>query len=280
MLAGSRVALKLHRIEVGLASLLALGVAAFAFLVDNAALASVDAWLWTTLAVMPFVVGLIVGVPIVSRELEGRTAQLAWSLNGSRTGWLLRQGVPVFLATSVAVALMALSGQALVMRPNIHPEAPFVNIGSYGLPVVARTFAAFGVGMFLGTLLGRALPALVVGVVLALFVLFSSTGMRGAWLASQRPLVPLTDQVGFIQAGWAILAPDGTQLTVEDARALAPRDLRPDPWLEEHGYSWLPLGLPLEVATGWIWYDTGIFVVVGSLAAGAAAVLTNRRRPT
>ena len=43
---------------------------------------------------LPFVVGILLGVPIVGRELELRTAALAWSLSGDRRRWLLSRVVP------------------------------------------------------------------------------------------------------------------------------------------------------------------------------------------
>jgi hypothetical protein len=46
---------------------------------------------------LPFLLGLLGGVPIVSREIEARTAQTAWSLNPSRSRWLRRQVAPVLL---------------------------------------------------------------------------------------------------------------------------------------------------------------------------------------
>lgn len=41
--------------------------------------------------VAPFGLGVILGAPIVAREIDGGTAQLAWSLSRSRVSWLLRR---------------------------------------------------------------------------------------------------------------------------------------------------------------------------------------------
>ena len=41
----------------------------------------------SVMGALPFLVGLLGGVPIVARELEAGTAQTAWSLNGSRVRW-------------------------------------------------------------------------------------------------------------------------------------------------------------------------------------------------
>src|SRR3972149_2535594 len=42
--------------------------------------------------VAPFGMGLVLGVPLVSREIEQRTAGMAWALSRSRTSWLVWAG--------------------------------------------------------------------------------------------------------------------------------------------------------------------------------------------
>ena len=47
----------------------------------------------------PFAVGILLGAPLVAREIDGRTAQLAWTMSRSRTRWLVgRIGFPVVVA--------------------------------------------------------------------------------------------------------------------------------------------------------------------------------------
>ena len=120
MLASARVLVKPYRFEVGIAAIAAV-IAGLAALIVTYRLTSIpmpsgcfDAWLqapgasfapacehaialWQSidsneadvvfaiLAFIPFIVGLIGGVPIVSRELEMGTAQTAWFLWPSRT---------------------------------------------------------------------------------------------------------------------------------------------------------------------------------------------------
>ena len=43
----------------------------------------------------PFAVGLFLGVPVVAREVEGRTAPIAWTLSRSRLRWLLQRVIPL-----------------------------------------------------------------------------------------------------------------------------------------------------------------------------------------
>lgn len=280
MFNASGVTLKLHRTEVMLAVALAGSVAGAATLLSEPLLAVFEDYLWSVMSVLPFGVGLLVGVPVVSRELEARTAQVAWSLEGSRTRWLLRQSVPIALALVAAIALTAWTMTLLVSRPQAHPEAPFIQIGSYGLPVLGRALGGFGIGLLTGTLIGRALPSLVFGALLCLAISVVAFGARDSWLASQGPQLRIDGQTQVIQTGWGMLAPDGTELSLASARALVPAGAESDAWLEEHGYSWLPLGISMAAATRWAWYDAALFVVAGGIAAVGAAALVQRKRPT
>ncbi|MCA1570134.1 MAG: hypothetical protein LC798_07400, partial [Chloroflexi bacterium] len=61
----------------------------------------------------PFLLGVILGPPLVAREIEGRTAAIAWTLSGSRWRWLALRAGPVVLLVLVAVVLVALAGTTL-----------------------------------------------------------------------------------------------------------------------------------------------------------------------
>jgi len=171
----------------------------------------------------------------------------------------LRSHPPLLL---IAAALAAFGTSTLVAQFAAFAEPEFFRIGSYGLPAVARTFATFGLGLLLGVLVGRALPALVVGLV-ALFLLGSlMTSARSAWLSEQGPVLPMEGEAQVIQTDWAMLAPDGSQLTFDAALARVPEGVSdPDVWLEEQGYQWYGLGIAKDVAMGWAWYDASIFLL-------------------
>lgn len=118
---------------------------------------------------MPLLVGVFVGVPVLSREHEQRTLLLAWSQDVSPTRWLwTKLGL---LGLFVAVVTAAVAGvadhlermQKEVARGTLFDHLPFVNTGM--LPVAASV-CWFAVGVTAGALLKRTLPA-VFGVVAA-----------------------------------------------------------------------------------------------------------------
>jgi hypothetical protein len=163
-----------------------------------------------------------------------------------------------------------------------------------------RAFGAFGIGLAVGALLGRTLPAFVLGAALTFVVLFATGQARETWLRSQPSTViaevsPDTGELaivrGAVQTGWGVRVPDGTLISFKEARALVsaagvppadPDDLQDVPallWLEEYGYTVVPLGLTEEIAMGWAPIDALLYGLVGVASLGGAVVLVNRLRP-
>lgn len=250
---------------------------------------------------LPFLLGLLGGVPLVARELEARTAQTAWSLDGSRNRWLTRQIVPVTLVLGAVMAFAALAAGPVAddfVAWGHGGEASV--IGLHGGLAVVRAFGALGIGLAVGALLGRTLPAFLFGVAISLALLFALGNVRNAWMASLEPMViqhlsPGTGEAMVdpraVTTGWAVEAPDGTLLSGEEARELVtaagvesppPEDVQDTPallWYEENGYVLLPTGITDEMALGWAPFDGLAFGLVGVIGLGSSVVLVNRRRP-
>lgn len=173
-------------------------------------------------------------------------------------------------------------------------------IGLHGLLAVVRAFAAFGIGLMVGAMLGRTLSAFLFGVAISLALLFAVGNARDAWRANLEPpvIAVYSTATGEYQllpravtTGWGVETPDGTLLSSAEARGIAtaagvppapPDDVQDTPaliWYEENGYVLLPMGVSDEMALGWAPYDGAIFGVVGVLSLAGAVVLVNRRRP-
>jgi hypothetical protein len=247
---------------------------------------------------LPFVVGLLGGVPLVARELEARTAQTAWSLYPSRATWLMRQLAPVALVLGPSVALAAFSASPVAADRAAWGLSASLDLGLHGPLVLVRAFAAFGIGLFAGAVVGRALPAFVLGGVLCFTLLTASSLARDAWVADLTPVV-----IGESQAGELVLAPrsittgngwitpDGQQISMQEARLIATAAGVPQPkqddsqdiaaavWLDAHGYQSVVVGITDEMALGWGWYEAAIFGVLGVIPLATAFWLVQRRRP-
>lgn len=326
MIRAAWVTLKLHRIELLVAITVALVTALWAVWVEvrAAGVARPDAncisiWMtvgpdvagaacdgpmraWGTILVqagdnyriltefLPFVVGALVGVPIVAGEIEARTAGIAWSLSPSRTRWLMRQLTPIALVTGLAIAMAGLAAEAYEHDYETWSGGfrDVIHIGHYGYGLLARTLGVFGIGVGIGSLIGRQLPAFLIAVFLGLGFLTGLAGVRDAWFASHETHV-LGGEYG-VPTGWAYRAPDGTFLTREAATALAPPEIvaldvgqiqpmNVTTWLEERGYTEVSVGISIDVAMGWAPLEAGAYVLLGVGSIGVAVWLVNRRRP-
>ena len=110
----------------------------------------------------PFVMGLLLGVPLVSRELESGTAQVAWTLSRSRIRWLAGRAAFLALVLVTLLAVVAVVSEVLAsaLLPMAHLDRDFTWYGRRGILVVARGLASLGLGLVIGTLVGRLLPAI------------------------------------------------------------------------------------------------------------------------
>lgn len=129
-------------------------------LVNRAELLSYMAW------VAPFGMGLLLGVPLVSREIEQRTAGIAWTLSRSRARWLARRVAFLALVMVALLLVVAIASEVLAAAamPTHHLDRDFGWYGRRGGLIIVRGLAALGVGVLLGAVLGRVLPALLVAV--------------------------------------------------------------------------------------------------------------------
>ncbi len=123
------------------------------------------------LLLVPLLAGIVVGAPLVAREIEQGTAPLSWALSGSRRRWLLGKvlaGVVLIAPLMLAVGLAAnvLEG---ALNPGLNPYASFSNYLGRGVIDVFWALAAFAGTFALGTLLGRTMPAVVVALVVCFF---------------------------------------------------------------------------------------------------------------
>jgi hypothetical protein len=254
----------------------------------------------SVMGVLPFVVGLLGGLPIVARELEDQTSQTAWWLYGSRRRWLVRQLGPIILILGVAIALAAFAA-TLVSEDWIrwYGGERAILIGVHGPLTVIRAFGALGVGLATGAVVGRVFTAFIASVTVLVVVGVFAVQAHEVWL-TRLPQEPLWKQsaatgqwlpTGGEPRGVAWGAPDGAILTPVEARQRAtdagvpapgpddPQDARASVWLEVNGYSEITVGVTDEAAAGWAPFDAAIFGSVGVLGTMAAFVVVSRRRP-
>jgi len=226
---------------------------------------------------LPFVLGVVLGAPVVAREIESRTASMAWSVSRSRGRWLGFRTLPILAIVVFAIVVIGLSSLTL-QRQLAGGEVGF---GSLIPPIpllVARGLLALAVGLVAGTVLGRTLPAVLVS---ALVLIALSIGLSlglDAWMAGEaKPMDQLDGTTSKVyQSG---LRDDATGELINLDEFLASEDADGMLEIPPPGMTMVHWQIPGSEYPVWMAREAG---VIGGLAivAGVAFVLTAlRRRP-
>jgi hypothetical protein len=246
-----------------------------------------------------FGLGLVLGVPLVAREVEQGTAQLAWTIGRSRARWLAGRVAFAALVGVLLLGTLAVVTEILghAMQYQFDPSEAFWLHGGRGPLIVGRGMLGLGCGVLVGALLGKQLPALLLGV-LAVGGLYAAT-------AAALPLWYRTEAVVTSQnewLGWPLWIESGIELTSGERLT----------WAEVYGGGEMPLMAETYMAEDGTHYasqadadagrdaigreyiliipgaryneivarETALFSGAGLVLVGGAAAVTRRRRPS
>jgi ABC-2 family transporter protein len=167
-----------------------------AFLTHDGVLAG---WLNSIVLVVPALVGIFWGAPLVARELETGTFRAAWTQSVTRTRWLAVKLGLVGLASMVVAGLCSLmvtwwSSPIDQVTMNRFTDALF---GERAIAPVGYAAFAFALGVAAGMLLRRTLPAM--ATTLAVFVVAraaSALALRPHLITPLRATVPFQANLG------------------------------------------------------------------------------------
>ncbi len=235
---------------------------------------------------VPILLGAFLGVPIVARELEGRTAHLSWSLSRSRRRWLVRRAAPLLAIVAIGAVALGVAGDVLThAAPWVEGSDPgFEDWWSRGPQVAVRAAAVFAIALTVGALLGRQLPAILVtgGATLALFLAVFFVVDRWMEAAAEPvPIAPTTVVSGKIYGGGLQNATTGELVSDEEASMAGLWD---EEQLDENGvprgYTMYFLMVPSDRYGEFVLRESALFGSVAAFASAGAAWIVARRRPT
>jgi hypothetical protein len=175
-------------------------------------LSSKAEWLSYFSALAPFAMGLVLGVPLVSREIEQRTASIAWTMSRSRAWWLAQRAAFPVLVMLVLLIVVAVVGEALASAtmPAQHLDRDLVWYGRRGGLIVVRGLASLGIGVLVGAWLGRVMPALLVAVFGSVLVFSAISLGMDRWMEGDAIAQAFdADRAGGRQLGQRVLLPSG-----------------------------------------------------------------------
>lgn len=230
-----------------------------------------------------YAVPLVLGVPILTREIEHRTAMIVWPLAVSRLRWLAWRVAPVLLIGLALTGLLAFAAEQLAAAYLPTADLGFANHGARGISMLSRAAFVLVAGMALGALIGRLLPALLIGIALAVGVSAALDAALPHWVESAELPRNESSYAGAhpLNTGFEYRAPDGGPIGDEEAEALHQEVY------EEFGEQADPALLPQEIYFGVAASRYAEVLARESAALGAAtllvgafaAVVVRRRRP-
>jgi ABC-type transport system involved in multi-copper enzyme maturation permease subunit len=230
---------------------------------------------------LSFAAGLFLGVPIVARELERGTARLAWSLAPSRMRWYLARMLPVLILLALITFLAGIAAERYVAATTAETDLAnsFTAFGFRGLLIASRAVFIFAVGVAVGSIIARALPAVIIATVIAAIGLAGGERVHQMILASEAVAVP-ADQTGmnpyqgdlFIDQKFVL--PDGSLVDYGYFGGADPYDINGNP-----KYPIVNLVVPGE-RYRFVETREALALAAGSLAALVlAGFVVSRRRP-
>ena len=166
---------------------------------------------------VPAIIGMFWGAPLITRELEAGTWRLAWTQSITRTRWLtVKLGL-------LALAAMAITGLfSLIITWWGSPIDQAASLGSpilgnrmtpllfagHGIVPIGYAAFAFALGATTGALIGRTVPAMAVTIAIFGAVLLIMPNFV-------RPhLIPPAHTTAAVSPGYANWVPDGNGLLI------------------------------------------------------------------
>lgn len=245
-----------------------------------------NGWMWMTIqlfGVLPFAAGVVLGVPLVARELEHGTALLAWPLARSRIRWLATRILPVALMGVAILVVPAMAGELIIRAhfPVIDPATNFEGYGVRGPLLLLRFVLVLGLAALVGAWLRRQLPALLVAGALAAGLGVGLMQLQPRWVEpTEQPQVrrPI-DHVGTLHVAIRYRDTDGTWMPDEEAWARMASVGEG----EETDASVLPqevfFSIPRDRYLDVVLRESAALVVASLAVAGFLGMVVSRRRP-
>jgi len=162
--------------------------------------------------VVPALIGMFWGAPLIAHELETGTFRLAWTQSVSRTRWLFVKVGLVGLASFLAAGLLGLMANWWASPLDAASPDRFGggNFGVHGFVAGGYALFAFTLGATAGLLLRRTLPAMAVTLVGFIGVRFVVTDwVRRHYMSP----VTLTQKLSPTNTGFQINGPIGSHAT-------------------------------------------------------------------
>ena len=148
-------------------------------------------WLGILVVVMPGIIGLFWGAPLVARELEAGTHRLVWTQSVTRTHWLVIKFAVICLGSMMLAGALSLLVTWWASPLDRAKGALYSTFDQRDVVPIGYAAFALVLGVTAGLLIRRAVPAMA-----ATLVLFVATLLAVAHWVRPHLITPMTDVLG------------------------------------------------------------------------------------
>jgi hypothetical protein len=236
----------------------------------------------------PFALGLILGIPVVAREVEGRTAPIAWTLSRSRSRWLIQRILPLVVVVIVLAAAVGI-GSEFVTRTNpfadLAANPGFADYTARGWMLPVRAVVVLVLAIAIGAMVPRQLPGLLLAVAVTIALFVGLSVCMDAWMTTEaRPIAMDEGRFGPFGDGPRIFDvayqndATGEVITMNDfynryGDVFVPEGEQPE------GFTEVAIGIPGEQYGTWVLRESAILGAIALASGGLAGIVVQRRRP-
>jgi len=228
--------------------------------------------------IFPFIAGLILGGPLVAREIDRGTARLAWSLSPSRLRWYVHRVAPVLVVLGATAMMIGVVADRLLaaMITDEDLANSFMGFHGRGVLIATGTLLIGATGIAVGAVLGRTIQTLLLSLVLGGLLLTAVSEVDQKVFLPAETVVDASNNYSdrnlYIDSRFQL--PDGTLATWEQLVAI-------DPSVMENGpnYPNVALMIPGERYRAVEGREALAELGIAALLLVAGAVVVMRRRP-
>lgn len=255
---------------------------------------------------VPAVVGVFWGAPLVARELEAGTYRLAWNQSVTRTRWLAVKlfGLGALAMGTAGLSSLVVSWWAVPLdRVALNRMLPAV-FAARGIVPVGYAAFAFVLGVTAGVLVRRTVPAMALTLAIVIFaqvamplwvrpylvtpattaVALDTSRLKELGISDRGNRMTVVAQVD-LPGAWVLsnetVSPDGTPFTGPANSDTCGRDASPHTcmrWIDSLGLREKVTYQPASRFWTLQWIETGLFLAVAVLLAGFCFLWLRPRR--
>ncbi len=229
---------------------------------------------------VPLVAGVFWGAPLLAREYERNTHQLAWTQSIGRGHWLaVKFGVLAGCATLAGLASGQMFGRWLELFPGkADTFAETSYFGAVGIAPAAWWLFAFTLGTAAGVLVRKTLPAIAITVAVFIAASIALLLLRPHYAEPVRTIGPDPAARGALVIEVGRVAPDGREMSSLDDVPGCPLGLGKSECALAAGYQDFTVYQPTSRFWRFQWTEAGILLAATAVLGGVAAGGTVRRR--